>query len=71
VMAKSTFTTSLGPTRYVNGLLDKGSHTGEMGQWINGKVEIIGYTGVEKVLPNYKATAKIVYPKPAWPAPKK
>jgi branched-chain amino acid transport system substrate-binding protein len=71
VMATSTFTTSLGPTKYDNGLMAKESHTGEMGQWIKGKVEIVGYTGVEKVLPNYKATAKLVYPKPAWPAPKK
>jgi branched-chain amino acid transport system substrate-binding protein len=71
VMATSTLTTALGPTKYVNGLLDKASHTGEVGQWINGKVEIIGYNGVEKVLPAYKSTAKILYPKPAWPAPKK
>jgi branched-chain amino acid transport system substrate-binding protein len=71
VMATSTFTTSLGSTKYTNGLMAKESHTGEMGQWINGKVEIIGYNGVEKVLPNYKATGKLVYPKPAWPAGKK
>jgi branched-chain amino acid transport system substrate-binding protein len=71
IMAKETFNTVLGPTHYENGLMAKESHTGEMGQWQNGKVEIIGYKGVEKVLKNYRATKELVYPKPAWPAPAK
>jgi len=71
IMAKETFNTVLGPTHYENGLMAKESHTGEMGQWQNGKVEIIGYKGVEKTMKNYKATAELVYPKPAWPAPAK
>lgn len=67
VYKTSTFNTVLGPTYYENGFMAKESHTGEMGQWQNGKVEIIGYTGVNSILKNYVATSKLVYPKPAWP----
>ncbi len=67
IMATETFNTVLGPTYYTNGFMAKESHTGEMGQWQNGKVEIIGYTGANEVLKNYVATAKLIYPKPAWP----
>jgi branched-chain amino acid transport system substrate-binding protein len=61
VMAKETFTTILGPTRFVNGYLDKASHTGEIGQWQKGDFEVVG--------PKNKATEPLVYPKPNWPAP--
>jgi len=67
VYATETFNTILGPTHYENGFMAKESHTGEMGQWQNGKMEIIGYKGVNEVLKNYKATAELIYPKPAWP----
>ncbi|MGD0489467.1 MAG: amino acid ABC transporter substrate-binding protein [Syntrophorhabdales bacterium] len=60
VMATSTFNTILGPTRFVNGLLDKESHLGEIGQWQKGQMEIVG--------PEKKATAPFIYPKPDWPA---
>lgn len=68
VMATETFNTILGPTKYVNGLMAKESHTGEIGQWQKGIVEIIGYKGIEKTLTNYVVTAETVYPKPAWPS---
>ncbi|MEW6663832.1 MAG: amino acid ABC transporter substrate-binding protein [Thermodesulfobacteriota bacterium] len=61
VMAKETFTTILGPTRFVKGLMDKECHTGEIGQWQKGEYEVVG--------PKSKATAPMLYPKPAWPAP--
>lgn len=61
VIAKETFNTVLGPTRYVKGFLDKESHTGEIGQWQKGVFEVIG--------PKNKATAPMLYPKPNWPAP--
>jgi branched-chain amino acid transport system substrate-binding protein len=60
VVAKETFNTVLGPTRFVNGFLDKESHTGEVGQWQKGEFEVVG--------PVKKATAPFVYPKPEWPA---
>jgi branched-chain amino acid transport system substrate-binding protein len=61
VMATSHFQTILGDTFFTNGLLDKSSHPGEVGQWINGIYEVVG--------PVPKSTADLVYPKPAWPAP--
>ncbi|MBI5585006.1 MAG: amino acid ABC transporter substrate-binding protein [Deltaproteobacteria bacterium] len=61
VMATTTFNTVLGPTRFVKGLLDKESHTGEIGQWQKGVYEVVG--------PKNKATAPMLYPKPNWPAP--
>jgi branched-chain amino acid transport system substrate-binding protein len=62
IMASSTFNTILGPTHYTNGLMAKESHTGEIGQWQKGTMEVIG--------PKAKATAKPLYPKPKWPAMK-
>lgn len=70
-----TFNTILSPmTTYKmfgagGGLLDYKTHTGEIGQWQNGYIEIVGYTGITSDLPNYKVTAPFIYPKPAWPAP--
>ena len=61
IMATETFDTMLGPTWFEGQLMAKESHTGEIGQWINGVFEVIG--------PADKATADFVYPKPAWPAP--
>jgi len=63
ILATQHFNTVLGDTYFVNGLMAKESHTGEIGQWINGVYEVIG--------PVEKATAPMVYPKPAWPAPPK
>jgi branched-chain amino acid transport system substrate-binding protein len=71
VMAKEHFKTILGDTWFSmsadgkgGGLLAKECHPGEVGQWQNGIYEVIG--------PANKATGtSIVYPKPAWPAPKK
>ena len=62
VLATQRFNTVLGDTWFENGLMAKESHTGEVGQWINGVYEVIG--------PVNKATASFVYPKPPWPAPK-
>jgi branched-chain amino acid transport system substrate-binding protein len=65
VVASSTFNTVLGPTKFVNGFMDKESHPGEVGQWQKGEFEVVG--------PTKKATAPFIYPKPDWPAaaPKK
>ena len=38
-------------------------HPGQIGQWQKGVFEVIG--------PKDKATAEFIYPKPAWPKPKK
>ena len=60
VMAKEKFQTPLGLTWFdENHNLAKESHPGEIGQWIKGEWEVI--------LPNNKATAKPIFPKPAWP----
>jgi len=53
------------------GLLNYKCHTGEIGQWQSGYIEIVGYAGIggggdEYELTNYEVTASIVYPKPAW-----
>ena len=61
IMATSTFDTMLGPTWFVNGLMAKECHTGEIGQWQSGVFEVVG--------PKDKATAELIYPKPDWPAP--
>ncbi len=63
IIAAEKFTTILGSTWFVNGLLAKEAHTGEIGQWQKGEFEVIG--------PKDKATAPMIYPKPAWPAPAK
>ena len=59
ILTTEKFDTVLGPTWFENGLLAKECHTGEIGQWQNGLFEVIG--------PTDKATAGMVYPKPAWP----
>ncbi|MFC1825197.1 amino acid ABC transporter substrate-binding protein [Thermodesulfobacteriota bacterium] len=63
ILSKEKFNTVLGPTWYEKGLLAKDAHPGEIGQWQKGVYEVIG--------PKNKATAKPIYPKPAWPKPKK
>lgn len=47
------------------GLMAKESHAGEIGQWQNGMVEIVG--GGD--WPNTVLTSEWVYPKPPWPTP--
>jgi branched-chain amino acid transport system substrate-binding protein len=59
VLASEKLQTVLGETWFENGLLAKECHIGEIGQWINGVFEVVG--------PVDKATAELVYPKPAWP----
>jgi branched-chain amino acid transport system substrate-binding protein len=67
IYTTETFETVLGPTYYENGLMAKESHTGEIGQWQNQKVEVIGPDGIKQTLMNYTITSDIVYPKPEWP----
>jgi branched-chain amino acid transport system substrate-binding protein len=62
VMAKERFNTALGPTWFEEGRLAPGCHPGEIGQWQNGVFEVVAR--------KEKATAKLIYPKPAWPEPK-
>jgi branched-chain amino acid transport system substrate-binding protein len=64
IIATTKLDTVLGPTWFTmfgngGGLLAKECHPGEIGQWINGKLEIVGGN-----IP----TASFVYPKPPWPA---
>jgi branched-chain amino acid transport system substrate-binding protein len=60
IMATEKFQTPLGLTWFdENRNLARECHPGEIGQWINGEWEVI--------LPKDKATAKPIYPKPAWP----
>jgi branched-chain amino acid transport system substrate-binding protein len=59
LLATEHFQTVLGETWFDKGLLNKESHAGEVGQWINGVYEVVG--------PFNKATAQWVYPKPPWP----
>ena len=47
---------------YGGGMLAYECHTGEIGQWQNGMVEIIGYDGINATLPNYCVTANLTYP---------
>lgn len=73
VLATTQLETVLGPTWFTmfgegGGMLAYECHTGEIGQWQNGVCEIVGYTGIEEDLPNYKVTADFIYPKPDWPA---
>ncbi|NWF77008.1 MAG: ABC transporter substrate-binding protein [Chloroflexi bacterium] len=63
--------TVLGKTWYEifgtgGGLLDYQCHTGEIGQWQDGMVEVVGYTGITGDIPNYVVTANFTYPKPPW-----
>jgi branched-chain amino acid transport system substrate-binding protein len=62
ILATTKLDTVLGPTWFTmfgdgGGLLAKECHPGEIGQWINGKDEVIGGN-----IP----TADFVYPKPEW-----
>ncbi|OGO19588.1 MAG: hypothetical protein A2Z15_07630 [Chloroflexi bacterium RBG_16_50_11] len=59
ILATERFQTVLGETWFDKGLLNRETHPGEVGQWINGVYEIVG--------PSDKATAQWVYPKPPWP----
>jgi branched-chain amino acid transport system substrate-binding protein len=68
VLANDTVDTVFGPTNYTNNILDWKVHTGEIGQWINEKCEIVGPTDLTNY-PNMVVTADWVYPKPAWPGP--
>jgi ABC-type branched-subunit amino acid transport system substrate-binding protein len=54
-------------TRYTNNMIDWHAHTGEIGQWINEKAEIVGPDDASTLgFDNYVKTADWVYPKPAW-----
>ena len=44
------------------GLLDYKCHKGEILQWQGGDAKIIGYDGVESVIPAYDATGDLMYP---------
>lgn len=53
-------------------LLNYKCHTGEIGQWQSGYIEIVGYDDIgtgsdEYELTNYDTTATFMYPKPLWP----
>jgi branched-chain amino acid transport system substrate-binding protein len=63
VMAARTFQTAMGPFNFTKGI--NLNHPGEVGQWQNGKWEVIDVGA--------KRTAKPMYPKPQWapPPPKK
>ncbi len=72
VLATTKLDTVLGPTWFTmfgdgGGLMAYECHPGEIGQWQNGVCEIVGYTGINNDLPNYKTTADFIYPKPPWP----
>jgi len=62
-MATKTFETALGPFKFTKGNFT--NHPGEIGQWQDGKWEVIDVGS--------KRTAKPMYPKPQWapPPPKK
>ena len=71
VLATEHLTTLLGDTYFTmfgngGGFLAKETHPGEVGQWINGKCEVVGGGN----WPATKVTADFVYPKPKFPAPK-
>lgn len=66
VLASGTFDTVMGPLQFRNGLMTKESHTGEVGQWQNGMIEIVGPSDTS-AYPNMVVTAPYIYPKPAWP----
>jgi branched-chain amino acid transport system substrate-binding protein len=63
VMAKKTYETAMGPMNFTKNI--NLNHPGEIGQWQDGKWEVID--------PGKKRTAKPIYPKPEWqpPPPKK
>ena len=47
---------------YGGGVLAYECHTGEIGQWQSGVIEIVGYDGINATLPNYCVTANFTYP---------
>jgi ABC-type branched-subunit amino acid transport system substrate-binding protein len=50
------------------GNLDWKCHTGEVGQWISGAIEVVGYTGVTALMPNYVITGNFTFPMTGlWP----
>ncbi len=59
VMAKQTYETALGRFSFTKGIFL--NHPGEIGQWQNGKWEVIDV--------GKKRTAKPMHPKPAWQPP--
>jgi len=66
IIATEKLDTVLGPTWFTTfggggGLMAKECHWGEIGQWQNGVLRVVG--------PENRATADYIYPKPAWPAP--
>jgi branched-chain amino acid transport system substrate-binding protein len=76
ILATEHFDTIYGDTWFYRpgitkggGIMAKECHPGEIGQWQNGDLEVIGYDGVTDIIPSYVITADLVYPKPAWPAP--
>ena len=69
-IATNHFDTILGDTWFEmfgdgGGLLVKETHPGEIGQWMNGIVEIVGGGDWPAVV----LTSEWVYPKPDWPMP--
>lgn len=62
ILHNEKFETILGTTYFENQLLAKPCYSGQIGQWQNGEAEVIDAGS--------KRTAKPVYPKPPWPAPK-
>jgi len=69
-IATHHFTTILGDTYYEmfgdgGGLLVMETHPGEIGQWQNGVLEIVGGGDWDSVV----LTSEFIYPKPEWPAP--
>jgi ABC-type branched-subunit amino acid transport system substrate-binding protein len=59
ILATDHVNTILVDTWFVNGLLAKETHPGEIGQWQNGVFKVIG--------PKDKAHTQFIYPKPPWP----
>jgi len=69
-IATHHFDTILGDTWFTmfgdgGGFMAKETHTGEIGQWQNGMVEIVG----GGPWPNTTLTADFIYPKPHWLTP--
>jgi branched-chain amino acid transport system substrate-binding protein len=70
VFASQHFDTALGDTYFTvfgdgGALMAKETHPGEIGQWQDEVLEIVGAGD----WPNGVVTADFIYPKPAWPAP--
>jgi branched-chain amino acid transport system substrate-binding protein len=61
-IATEKFNTILGETWFENQMLPREVYAGQIGQWQNGIFEVIDK--------GPKRTAKPIYPKPKWPAPK-